>query len=421
MEITKRNHFRYFMVGLCMLTQAIPYEMSQTLQPLFIHPIVNTFHFNLASYTFIFTIGAVISSCISPLVGKSLVKVNFKLIYFTGIILASLGYCLFGVATRLPEFYVGAILCMIGATFFSTQGIPWVINHWFPGKSRGAALGIAFCGGSISNIFFQPITQAFLSHYMIGNGKTGHLTTMKPFFAFALGIFVIGTIITLLIRLPKKGEVSVVPQAKKEKTTFIGWTTEQVLKIKAFWIFELGYLLIGFGLAALNICYAAFLDTKLPLHQVGWIGSVFGIGCLIGNISGGYLFDKLGTAKTMLTAEILYILAIVMMILISQQAYGAGISRYLGMGFGLCSGLAVFSYTSAQSFMAKDLFGSRAQGVMLGYIGMAYALGFAVGAPVFSLLQNLCGFTIAWTFTLGFVIVGFCLLISAVISIKKLQ
>ncbi len=50
-EIVVSKKYKYFMVFLCMLTQAIPYEVAQTIQPLFVHPIVNTFHFTLASYT----------------------------------------------------------------------------------------------------------------------------------------------------------------------------------------------------------------------------------------------------------------------------------------------------------------------------------------------------------------------------------
>ena len=37
-----------------MLTQAIPYGIAQLIQPLFVHPLVNTFQFTLASYTLIF-------------------------------------------------------------------------------------------------------------------------------------------------------------------------------------------------------------------------------------------------------------------------------------------------------------------------------------------------------------------------------
>ncbi len=150
---TVSNAYKYFMVFLCMLTQAIPYGIAQNIQPLFIHPLVNTFHFTLASYTLIFTFGAVAASITSPFIGKGLQKFNFRLMYIIGIALSALAYVIFGFSTKLSGFYTAAIVCMIGSTFFSGQGVPWVINHWFPLKGRGAALGIAFLTANYSGNF----------------------------------------------------------------------------------------------------------------------------------------------------------------------------------------------------------------------------------------------------------------------------
>ena len=418
--------YKYFMVFLCMLTQAIPYGIAQNIQPLFIHPLVNTFHFTLASYTLIFTFGAVFASVASPFIGKALEKVNFRLMYLIGIGLSAIAYVIFGISTKLPGFYIAAIICMVGSTFYSGQGVPWVINHWFPAKGRGAALGIAFCGGSIGNIFLQPATQAILKHYMTGNTKTGHLTSMD----LTVALLVIGVIIACFIRTPKKDEIVVsdeeLAESKKEEALakakeFKGWTSKQVLQMKWFWIFSLGFLIIGLGLASLNEDYAAFLDTKLSLTDVGLVGSMYGVGCLIGNISGGFLFDKFGTAKSMAYAGCMYILSILMMIFISFQPYGSSISKAAGIGYAIFCGLAVFSYMSGPAFMAKDLFGSRDQGVMLGYVGLAYAIGYAIGAPLFGIIKGAASFTVAWYFMIAFVAIGFIILVFAVIQIKRYQ
>ncbi len=422
--------YKYFMVFLCMLTQAIPYGVAQLIQPLFVHPLVNTFHFTLASYTLIFTFGAVVGSIVSPFVGKALQKVNFKLLYIIGIVLSAGAYVIFGISTKLPEFYIAGIVCMVGSTFYSGQGVPWVINHWFPLKGRGVALGLAFCGGSIGDIFLQPITQEILKHFMTGNTKTGHLTSMAPFFIFAIALLVVGVIIAIFIRTPKKNEIVVSEQELKESKAaqekakaeeFQGWSGKQVLKMKWFWIFSLGFLIIGLGLASLNEDYAAFLDTKLSLTDVGLIGSMYGVGCLIGNVSGGILFDKFGTAKSMTYAGCMYVLSIAMMIFVSLQPYGSHVSKVAGIAYSIFCGLAVFSYMSGPAFMAKDLFGAKDQGVMLGYVGLAYAIGFAIGAPLFGIIKGKASFTVAWYFMMAFVIVGFVLLVISVIRIKKIQ
>ncbi len=424
------NAYKYFMVFLCMLTQAIPYGIAQNIQPLFIHPLVNTFHFTLASYTLIFTFGTVAASITSPFIGKGLQKFNFRLMYIIGIALSAFAYMIFGFSTKLPGFYTAAIVCMIGSTFFSGQGVPWVINHWFPFEGRGAALGIAFCGGSIGNIFLQPITRGVLKHYMTGNTKTGHLLSMAPFFYFAIALLITGIIIACFIRTPKKDEevasaaeikAGKAATAEKKANEFRGWTGKEVLKMKEFWVFSLGFLIIGLGLASLNEDYAAFLDTKLSLTEVGLIGSMYGIGCLIGNVSGGILFDKLGTAKSMAYAGCMYVLSIAMMILVSHQPFGAHISKVAGIAYAIFCGLAVFSYMSGPAFMAKDLFGSREQGVMLGYIGLAYAIGYAIGTPLFGIIKGKASFTVAWYFMMAFVIIGFILLVFAVVRIKRYQ
>lgn len=94
--------YKYFMVFLCMLTQAIPYGIAQNIQPLFIHPLVNTFHFTLASYTLIFTFGAVFASVASPFIGKALEKVNFRLMYLIGIGLSAIAYVILELVQNYP-------------------------------------------------------------------------------------------------------------------------------------------------------------------------------------------------------------------------------------------------------------------------------------------------------------------------------
>lgn len=191
--------------------------------------------------------------------------------------------------------------------------------------------------------------------------------------------------------------------------------------MKWFWIFSIGFLLFGLGMASLNEDYAAFLDNKLSLTQVGLIGSVFSMAEIVGNVSGGYLFDKLGVAKAMTYAGTMLVISILLMILISVHPYGANINYLAGMGWAITSGLSVFSYMSGPAFMAKDLFGAKEQGVMLGYVGLAYAIGYAIGALLFGIIKGMARFTVAWYFMMAFVIIGFILLVIAVIRIKKIR
>ena len=94
---------------------------------------------------------------------------------------------------------------------------------------------------------------------MTGNTKTGHLTSMAPFFIFAVALLVVGLIISAFIRVPKKDEdVASTEEIKKNRHEaaqkhaheFQGWNGKQVLHMKWFWIFSIGFLIIGLGLAS---------------------------------------------------------------------------------------------------------------------------------------------------------------------------
>lgn len=58
---------------------------------------------------------------------------------------------------------------------------------------------------------------------------------------------------------------------------------------------------------------------------------------------------------------------------------------------------------------------------MLGYVGLAYAIGYAIGAPLFGIIKGAASFTVAWYFMIAFVAIGFIILVFAVIQIKRYQ
>ena len=295
---------------------------------------------------------------------------------------------------------------------FSGLGVPYVINNWFPKKGRGAALGIAFAGGSIGNVFLQPIVSSMLS-------------SKGPSFAYItfglVSIVVSLVIILLFIRLPKQGEIEDDSSAQEENTKvakanskFEGLGSAETRKNKYFWTFGIGYALIGIAIAACSTQYASYFRMSLHLDSelIGLLGSVFALFCLIGNVGGGTLFDRLGSFKTMLIGCILQALSIIGMLL------AEGIHQFAFV-FSICYGLCVFSYMSGPAFMATDIFGRKDSSVNLGVISLCFAVGFALGSTIFGEFAQLVGFRLAWLAMLVFLGVGYFLLLSSIKLFKN--
>lgn len=408
---TNTNLKKYFIVIICMLIQAIPFGIAQNIQPLFIPHVVSEFGFTLSGFSLIFTIGALASSIASPILGKLFDKIRIKTIFILGTLVSSFGFFMFSQCNTLYEFYFWNAVCQIGCIFFSALGVPYLIQHWFTREKRGRALGIAFAGGSIGNIFLQQITEFLLSSY--GSSIT------YAIFGIISAAFSI-PVILFFIRMPKSEEIEIEKNKVNDKDKpihhqeFEGLGVRENTKSPVFWIFGLGYAIVGISISALSTQYATYFTNGLNLSPklVGILGSLFAAFCLFGNIGGGVLFDKLGTLKTMRLSMILQVSAILALLLATKL-------NVLAFIYSIAYGLNVFSYMSAPAIMSIDLFGKKDSSVILGFIQLFFAVGFAGGSTLFGLIVDKTGgFNIAWIAMLACAVSGYILLL---IGIKKLK
>ena len=402
------NKKKYFIVFICMFLQAVPYSIAQNIQPLFVPYVIKQFGFSLAGFSLIFTCGAIASAIFSPVLGNVFEKVNIKLLFLVGATLSAVGFMGFGFSHNLAQFYVLAAMQKVGCLLFSGIGVPYLINSWFPKEGRGKALGIAFSGGSIGNVFLQQITSQMLA---------SRGATYSYIFFGVLALVCSLPIVMIFVRLPKVGEVEVVEENEAEEVQtrgFYGLGAKATKKNKYFWLFSIGYAIIAVSISALSTQYATYFTGELGLSAtlVGTLGSVFAAFCLIGNVSGGALFDKIGTLKTMTISMLLQGVAIVALIFCAKVPA-------LAFLFSIAYGLNVYSYMSAPAFMATDVFGKKESSKIFGTISLLFALGYAFGSTLVGMIVDKVGFGAAWIVMLGCVVVGYTLLLGSIKKVKE--
>ena len=402
------NKKKYFIVFICMFLQAVPYSIAQNIQPLFVPYVIKQFGFSLAGFSLIFTCGAIASAIFSPVLGNVFEKVNIKLLFLVGATLSAVGFMGFGFSHNLAQFYALAAMQKVGCLLFSGIGVPYLINSWFPKEGRGKALGIAFSGGSIGNVFLQQITSQMLA---------SRGATYSYIFFGVLALVCSLPIVMIFVRLPKAGEVEVVEENEAEEVQtsgFEGLGAKATKQNKYFWLFSIGYAIIAVSISALSTQYATYFTGELGLSAtlVGTLGSVFAAFCLIGNVSGGALFDKIGTLKTMTISMLLQGVAIVALIFCAKV-------HALAFLFSIAYGLNVYSYMSAPAFMATDVFGKKESSKIFGTISLLFALGYAFGSTLVGMIVDKVGFGAAWIVMLGCVVVGYTLLLGSIKKVKE--
>ena len=402
----------WMMLVVCMLIQAIPFCIASSIQPLFMGSVIKEHGFSLTGFSLLFSIGTIVSAIASPIIGPLFAKVNLKLIYTVGAIFTGAGFMAFSMCTKLWQFYLVAAIVQIGAAIISAIGVPLLINSWFGGNVRGKALGIAFAGGSIGNIFMQQLVMRSI----VANG------TSKSYFIFGLVALVVALVIGLfLVKMPKndseivKGKNDVVKEENKNEVD-ISYTLKEAQSNKFFWIFGLGFLFIGLYVSAYSVQHANYFQNELNLspNVIALTGSIFALCSLGGNIVGGLLFDKLGVVKTLLISSVAVAASGVFILLAGSNPIFAHLHSTV-------KGLAVFVYMMTPAYVVGEYFGKKAYGSILGMLQLIFAVGFSAGSVLFGVLAGALGYNTTWMIILGFVLCAFTCLITAAKGMDKIN
>ena len=402
----------WMMLVVCMLIQAVPFCIASNIQPLFMGSVIKEHGFSLTGFSLLFSIGTIVSAIASPVIGSLFAKVNLRLIYTVGAIFTGAGFMAFSMCTKLWQFYLVAAVVQIGAAIISAIGVPLLINSWFDGNVRGKALGIAFAGGSIGNIFMQQLVMRSI----VANG------TSKSYFIFGLVALVVALVIGLfLVKMPKndseivKGKNDTVKEENKNEVD-ISYTLKEAQSNKFFWIFGLGFLFIGLYVSAYSVQHANYFQNELNLspNVIALTGSIFALCSLGGNIVGGLLFDKLGVVKTLLISSVAVAASGVFILLAGSNPIFAHLHSTV-------KGLAVFVYMMTPAYVVGEYFGKKAYGSILGMLQLIFAVGFSTGSVLFGVLAGAFGYNTTWMIILGFVLCAFTCLITAAKGMDKIN
>ena len=400
--------YGWIIVAACMLIQAIPYGIAMNVQPQFINFVTNGEGFTLTQFSLVFTIGTIVSAIASPTIGKVLSKpnINIKLAFLIGSILAGGGYALNSLAGgNLWAYYGIAALVQVGVAIISAIGVPLLVNSWFK-NNKGIAMGIAFSGGGIGNIFLQQIAARLLTNPNIGYSRA--------YFIFGIISLVISLPVSLfLVRLPKGPEdladnVSKKNDSKETKNVSWGYTFGEVSKMKLFWILCIGFIFVGFYVSGLSVQYISYLySIGLDASFVANVGSIFAFFSIFGNLCGGFLFDKLGIKSSLILAGAMVIGCGLCLIFLPTL-------NFLGYIFAILLGISMFAYVIGPSYLSGALFGDREFGTILGIVQVFFAIGYALGSVLFGLSVENLGYSTSWMIIIIYTVIAYsCLLIAS--------
>lgn len=422
----------------CFLIQAIPYGLAQNVPPLYLHPIQNTYctldaatklftdcqgGFTGPNLGLYFTIGAVAAALVSPLIGKHFGKQKTQMLMLGGIVVSIIGMVVQAIAPNVYMLWLANVLIQIGCITFSGLAVPYLMGSWFNDNVRATAMGIAFAGGSVGNFFLQPIFTTLFG--TVGQGDVAGLH--RVFWIIAIVFAVIGILIVLFFikdnkqdKTPNQDYNEQMAEAHKEDVAGVkGCGFAHTKSMPQFWLMGAAMFIIGLNIAAQSAQYNQFFnEINVDKAVITSVGSVFAIGCLLGNVMGGILFSKLGVFKTELIGGVFQIVSAASMLVLAFAGGDSAMGKILPFVWAILYGLSVFTYTSGPSVIIQSLFGLKDFGETVGMFNIFFAVGFALGTFVFQMINSSLGVHAAWISVVAYAVIGYVVML---INVKTVE
>lgn len=412
----ERKKWMWIVLLGCFLIQMLPYCVALNLTNVFVGSDWRAWtDGNQTMIGLTFTMGALGAAVIGPFVAKLFSrKINMRFVYSIGVIAGMIGFVGSSINGMLPTearnlptataiLWISNIVSQGGVMIFSGLGVNNLISKWWPPEKRGFALGIAFTGGSLGNIWMQQLVGKLSEIFGNQPGSTAHpyeygQQYLTYIIMGSIGLVLGLGVIMFVCRKPipsisdfSMGSVTSKPKNCVNCNTIITKNTETLTqpleasplvtkKYPIYWMIAFGYLILQMGTVHASMNGAFVANATLVANATSGLtysgimatgGTLFGVSCLIGNSCGGILNDKLGPNKSIFMAGFMQCAAILCLMLSVKVA--ALVYIYF-----ILAGLSVYVYTSTPAFISGKLYGAKQSNNHMAILGIFIALGFAI-------------------------------------------
>ncbi len=359
----------------------------------FVVPLVMEWGWTAAQATLPFTIMIIVFSIAMIPAGWIQDTIGPRRVATGGALLFFVGYALSGLLRWFPDplWLVFSYGILVGTACGLTYAcIAPTARKWY-GDRPGFAVSTAVMGFGLAAVVFSPLKRLMINWW----GVDGTFVILSLFIAL---VALIGA---GLLKNPPRGYVA--PQGKEERirkgTGSEEWTKDippgEFLKTKVFYILWLALaMVIGGGLTAIGLipAYGEIVLRLEPTIAAAAI-SAYALTNGLGRPMVGYLSDRYGTLRVMLTVYIIQALVFFVLPLVAVN-FPLLILCTLCLGVGYATTFALFPVLVASGFGTKYL------GLNYGLVFSAFGIG-AITSLLGSRLLDITG-----SFTPAFLLAG---------------
>jgi MFS family permease len=370
-------------------------------------PILDEFHWDRGVTAGAFSFGFVVSSILSPTIGRMMDRFGPRAVMELGTFSMAAGFLLAPFTSQPWQLYLTlGVLVGGGSICLGYSGQSLFLPNWFV-RTRGLAIGLAFSGVGLGSITLLPWVQSMII-------DVGWRDACR---ALGLLLLIVLAPINLLLRkrpedmgLRPDGDAEPLASAPVQPSNVVDpvwaavdWTVSRAVRTARFWWLALGYFCALYAWYAVQVHQTKYLqEIGFSANRSAWaLGLVSLIG-VAGQISLGHVSDRIGRewiwGISMLGFVICFLALIVLQHDQSMLWLYLMVAAQGGLGYGL---------TSVMGAMVAEIFQGRHFGGIFGTVMLSAMAGGAAGPWVTGVLHDALGdYTLAFWLGAGVSVVS---------------
>jgi MFS family permease len=343
----------------------------------FLLPLSGDFGWDRASVVSIYSLSALASGLVAPLVGRLFDRSGPRVVYGLGLGLlgASLSLAAFGEALWQFRLCLGLAAGVASACLGNVPSSA-LLARWY-GKRLATATAVVFSASGLGILLVVPVAQLLVDR--LGWRGAYH----------AMGAVVLLLLVPVLL-LPWRRLDEGDPELARSAGPIAevgGWTLLRAMRHTAFWGLFATFLFTSIGMFAIAVEVVAYLvDVGFPPLRAAAAWGFSGVLLPAGMLAVGWLDGIIGRRPSVLLSYVVTLSGIAMLWLLSRFP-----SVWLLAGFVVCFGSTLGSRGPLISTIAMRLFRGDAVATIFGTIAIGAGLGAALGSWTGGLLHDWSG------------------------------
>ncbi|WP_040210915.1 MFS transporter [Clostridium polynesiense] len=398
----KKSFYGWKIAAGSFLILAMPFAIIFLSHSIFLTPVTQALGFTATQFSLVFTIVAIATAIMSPIMGKIIRKYDVRYIMALCGAVVSISFAAFGLAKSLWQFYLISAILGAFATGITQIPISYIITNWFPSKKKGVATGIAFSGGNLG---------AFCTILIVSNlmPKIGY---EKCYFLLGAVMLVVTVLVSLFVIKEKPADIGQKPYGEEEISThsnkkskpaeeLTGYTFKEAKASAVFWVYILAIVLLGVVFAGVQMHIPSYMQSigHSPVFA-STVTSIVSIMGILSNVLIGMLLEKAGLKKGMIIIGLAMIASIVCLLF--------GQTTLFAILFALIFGAFIAIAAMGPSYLTSEIFGKKDYGTILGTVIMFFQFGGAVGPTLSGLIYDTTGaYKITWIIFIVLLVITF--------------